>query len=80
MLSGGDLVRIEGVGAMDNQNAKKLEAIARGGGWGEAGPNGIEDGVGSCTSTRNLLESAKSSNIGISAFSFGLQRCDFAEL
>lgn len=80
MLSGCGLVRNEGTGAVVIQITKKMEAIARGSGWGEAGPDGIEDGVGSCTSTRNLLESAKSSNIGISAFSFGLQRCDFAEL
>ena len=55
MLSGCGLVRNEGTGAVDNQITKKMEAIARGGGWGEAGPDGIEDGVGSCTSTRNLL-------------------------
>ena len=78
MLSGGDLVRIEGVGAVDNQNAEKLEAIARGGGWGEDGSDNLEDGVRSCTPTKNLLESAKATNIGMLAISFGLHRCDSA--
>jgi hypothetical protein len=32
MLSGGDLVMIEGVGVVDNQNSEKMEAIAHGGG------------------------------------------------
>jgi len=78
VLLGGDLVRIEGVGAVDNQNAEKLEAIARRGGWREDGSDNTEDGVGSCTPTKNLLESAKATNIGMLAFGFSLHRCDSA--
>ena len=78
MLSGENLVRIEGVGAVDNQNAEKLEAIARRGGWREDGSDNTEDGVGSCTPIKNMLESAKATNIGMSAFGFGLHHCDSA--
>jgi hypothetical protein len=80
VLSGCDLVRNEGVGAVDNQDSEKMEAIARGGRWGEAGPVSTEDGVGSYTPPKNLLESVKATNIGITSFGFGLHRCDSTEL
>jgi hypothetical protein len=46
---------------------------------GGADVGDLEDGTKSGSASWNMLASVKSTNIGISAFGVGLQRCDSTE-
>ena len=45
----------------------------------EAGADHLPDEDGSVSAAKNLLASIQWTNIGISAFGFGLKRCDSVE-
>ena len=71
--------RFEGAVAVDLQDVEKMEAAVLWSTRGEAGADHLPDGDGSVPAAKNLLASIQSTNIGISAFGFGLKRCDSAE-
>lgn len=78
-LTGRCVDRFEGVGSLDRQDAEEVEANVLGSAGGEAGASVSTDGDESVPAAKNQLASIKLTNIGISAFRFGLQRCDSSE-
>lgn len=79
MFSGRDLVRFKGTDAVDLQDAEKMETTVHWSNRGEDDVGDTEDGTESGANPWNRLALVKFSNIGFSAFSVGLQRCDSAE-
>ena len=80
MFSGSHLDRIEAADAVDLKDATKTETNVRWSGGGEVDGGDTEDGTKRSAASWNRLAPIKSTNIGISAFGVGLQRCDSTEL